>query len=309
MPSWRPSTRCSTRSRPTTSAAAVEELRRAGRRDQRDRPHRRPSDAARSTSAGAFTGSSVHQPLHRRRRCRSMWPTTSSWGTAPAPSWPCRPRTSGTGTSPSSTACPIVRTVQPPAELGGRRRRGLHRRRGEDQQRLPERARHRTAKARAIQWLEEKGIGERKVNYRLRDWLVSRQRFWGCPIPAVYCPEHGVVPVPEDQLPIVAPDDVEFLPTGQSPLASTRDSCIPPAPSAAARPGARRTPWTPSSTPPGTSCASVTRGAPTGRSTRRRRATGCRSTSTSAASSTPSCTCSTPASSPAPLSTWASPPA
>ena len=76
-----------------------------------------------------------------------------------------------------------------------------------------------TAKARAIDWLEERGIGERKVNYRLRDWLVSRQRFWGCPIPAVYCETHGVVPVPEDQLPIVAPDDVEFLPTGQSPLA------------------------------------------------------------------------------------------
>ncbi len=76
-----------------------------------------------------------------------------------------------------------------------------------------------TAKARATEWLEEQGIGERKVNYRLRDWLVSRQRFWGCPIPAVYCDEHGVVPVPEDQLPVLAPDDVEFLPTGQSPLA------------------------------------------------------------------------------------------
>ncbi|HEY3843970.1 MAG TPA: leucine--tRNA ligase [Acidimicrobiales bacterium] len=75
------------------------------------------------------------------------------------------------------------------------------------------------AKARAAEWLEERGLGERKVNFRLRDWLVSRQRFWGCPIPAVYCPDHGVVPVPEDQLPIVAPDDVEFLPTGQSPLA------------------------------------------------------------------------------------------
>jgi leucyl-tRNA synthetase len=76
-----------------------------------------------------------------------------------------------------------------------------------------------TAKTRAIEWLEEKGIGERHVNYRLRDWLVSRQRFWGCPIPVVYCPEHGAVPVPEDQLPVVAPDDVQFLPTGQSPLA------------------------------------------------------------------------------------------
>ena len=51
---------------------------------------------------------------------------------------------------------------------------------------------------------------------------MSRQRFWGCPIPVVYCPDHGVVPVPEDQLPVVAPDDVEFLPTGQSPLAAPR---------------------------------------------------------------------------------------
>ncbi len=74
------------------------------------------------------------------------------------------------------------------------------------------------AKAKAIDWLEEQGIGERKVNFRLRDWLLSRQRFWGCPIPIIYCPEHGAVPVPESQLPIVAPDDVEFRPTGESPL-------------------------------------------------------------------------------------------
>ncbi len=75
------------------------------------------------------------------------------------------------------------------------------------------------AKERAITWLEERGTGERKVNYRLRDWLVSRQRYWGCPIPVVHCPNHGIVPVPEDQLPVLAPDDVEFMPTGASPLA------------------------------------------------------------------------------------------
>ena len=75
-----------------------------------------------------------------------------------------------------------------------------------------------TAKEAAIEWLVEQGIGERKVNYRLRDWLLSRQRFWGCPIPVVYCDDDGIVPVPEDQLPVVAPDDVEFTPTGQSPL-------------------------------------------------------------------------------------------
>jgi leucyl-tRNA synthetase len=74
------------------------------------------------------------------------------------------------------------------------------------------------AKAKAIDWLEAEGIGERKVNYRLRDWLLSRQRYWGCPIPVVHCPAHGIVPVPEDELPVLLPDDVEFRPTGESPL-------------------------------------------------------------------------------------------
>ena len=74
------------------------------------------------------------------------------------------------------------------------------------------------AKDRAIEWLESKGIGTRTVNYRLRDWLVSRQRYWGCPIPIVYCPTHGAVGEREDKLPVLAPDDVEFLPTGESPL-------------------------------------------------------------------------------------------
>jgi len=76
------------------------------------------------------------------------------------------------------------------------------------------------AVARAIDWLTERGIGQRTVNFRLRDWLVSRQRFWGCPIPVVYCPDHGVVAVPDDQLPVLAPDDVELRPTGDSPLKS-----------------------------------------------------------------------------------------
>ena len=70
----------------------------------------------------------------------------------------------------------------------------------------------------SMDWLESSGIGERTVNYRLRDWLVSRQRFWGCPIPIVYCERCGPRPVPLDQLPVLAPDDVEFRPTGQSPL-------------------------------------------------------------------------------------------
>jgi leucyl-tRNA synthetase len=77
-----------------------------------------------------------------------------------------------------------------------------------------------SAKVKATQYLSEHANGVTKVNYRLRDWLVSRQRFWGCPIPVVYCATHGIVPVPEDQLPIVAPDDVTMDKSGQSPLAT-----------------------------------------------------------------------------------------
>ncbi len=74
------------------------------------------------------------------------------------------------------------------------------------------------AKPKAIDFLVEQGLGNRKVNFRLRDWLLSRQRFWGCPIPMIYCDACGIVAVPDEDLPVVAPDDVEFRPTGESPL-------------------------------------------------------------------------------------------
>ncbi len=67
--------------------------------------------------------------------------------------------------------------------------------------------------------LEQIGAGTRKVNYRIRDWLLSRQRYWGAPIPIVYCESCGEVPVPERDLPVLLPYDVEFKPTGESPLA------------------------------------------------------------------------------------------
>jgi len=68
------------------------------------------------------------------------------------------------------------------------------------------------------EFLEEKGVGKRDVNYRYRDWLISRQRYWGAPIPMVYCETHGWNPVPDDQLPVLLPDDIEWRPTGESPL-------------------------------------------------------------------------------------------
>ncbi|GAB4486936.1 MAG: leucine--tRNA ligase [Anaerolineales bacterium] len=67
-------------------------------------------------------------------------------------------------------------------------------------------------------WLEEKGIGKLAVTYKLRDWLISRQRYWGAPIPMIYCQQHGWNPVPDEQLPVTLPEDVEWKPTGESPL-------------------------------------------------------------------------------------------
>lgn len=74
-------------------------------------------------------------------------------------------------------------------------------------------------KKKVIEFLEERGIGKGAVSYRLRDWLISRQRYWGAPIPIIYCERCGEVPVPEEDLPVLLPPDVDFLPGGPSPLA------------------------------------------------------------------------------------------
>jgi leucyl-tRNA synthetase len=114
----------------------------------------------------------------------------------------------------------IIRTVQPPSDWEGEAYLGdgmtinssfLD---GLDQA---------EAKERIIDWLEEKGIGEGTVQFRLRDWLISRQRYWGAPIPVVSCPTCGLVPVPEDQLPVLLPDIQDYAPKGQSPLAAVED--------------------------------------------------------------------------------------
>jgi leucyl-tRNA synthetase len=78
----------------------------------------------------------------------------------------------------------------------------------------------RDAIPRIIDWLSERGAGQGAINYRLRDWSFSRQRYWGCPIPIVYCEDHGAVAVPEDQLPVLLPEVADYQPKGKPPLAS-----------------------------------------------------------------------------------------
>jgi leucyl-tRNA synthetase len=70
------------------------------------------------------------------------------------------------------------------------------------------------AREEVVAWLEEQGVGRSKVTYKMRDWLISRQRYWGAPIPIIHCPEHGAVAVPDDQLPVVLPDVDDYKPTG-----------------------------------------------------------------------------------------------
>ena len=112
---------------------------------------------------------------------------------------------------------PIIRTVQPPEGWSGEAYtgEGVSINSGWlDGLEVPE------AIEKAIAWLEDTGRGRRRINYRLRDWLVSRQRFWGCPIPVVYCADCGIQPLREEDLPVLLPDDVDFLPTGRSPLST-----------------------------------------------------------------------------------------
>ena len=79
------------------------------------------------------------------------------------------------------------------------------------------------AKTAIVEWLESRGLGRPAVGYRLRDWLLSRQRYWGCPIPILHCDGCGLVPVPDEDLPVLLPEVEEYVPKGRSPLAAAED--------------------------------------------------------------------------------------
>jgi len=112
---------------------------------------------------------------------------------------------------------PIIRTVEPPKDFEGKAYTGEGRAINSD---FLNGLTIADAKIKIIEWLEQESLGSAKVNYRLRDWLISRQRYWGTPIPIIYCDDCGEIPVSEHDLPVELPYDVEFKHDGGSPLAS-----------------------------------------------------------------------------------------
>ena len=159
-------------------------------------------------------------------RSRSGPPTTCWPTTAPARSWPCPGRTSATGSSPRSSTCRSSAPSSRPRAWEGEAFTGqgpaINSANDEISLDGLEIA---AAKTAIIDWLEAKGAGTGTVNFRLRDWLLSRQRYWGAPIPIIHCPSCGEVPVPEDQLPVELPElrGADLKPKGVSPLAAATD--------------------------------------------------------------------------------------
>ncbi|MGH9151466.1 MAG: leucine--tRNA ligase [Acidimicrobiales bacterium] len=192
--------------------AAVEELRERVRQESEIERLSTGGDAAKR---GVFTGSSVVNPFNGRAVPVYLADyVLMGYGTGAIMAVPGEDQRDWDFAT--AHGLPVVRTVAPPEGWEGEAYTGDGPKVNSDW--LDGITDVATAKEAATAWLEERGLGERKVNYRLRDWLVSRQRFWGCPIPVVYCPADGIVPVPVDQLPVLAPDDAEPLPTGESPL-------------------------------------------------------------------------------------------
>src|SRR5947208_4267070 len=198
---------------------------------------------------------------------------------------------------------PIIQTVKPPDGWAGPSYTGDG---GESNSRFLDGLTVAEAKRRATNWLVARGLGEAKVNYRLRDWGISRQRYWGAPIPILYCDRCGMVPEAEENLPVELPRDVQISGKGGSPLANVASFVNARCPGAVAARGETRTRWTRSLSRRGTSCATARRGTRAACSSGRRPSTGCPWTSTSAGSSTPCSTSSTRASTRRSSATWGS---
>ena len=276
--SWAPTarSRCSPRaptpcSACTFMAIAAEHPDRAGGGRAGIRRCRRSS-----TSAAAAARWKPTSPRRKRRACapactccirsraswsKSGWPTTCSWPTAKAPSWACRRTTRATTSSRSRTSWPSCQVIK--SKTGAYDERGSR----PGMTRTPNTAsRVNSGEFDGLEFqaavdaiaaaLEKKGLGRKRTQWRLRDWGISRQRYWGCPVPLIHCAKCGVVPVPDDQLPVVLPEGL--VPDGSgNPLNKTPSFLrMQVSRSAARMRGARRTPWTPSWIRPGISCAS-----------------------------------------------------
>ena len=149
------------------------------------------------------------QPGRTARSSRSGSPTTSSWTTGRARSWPSPRTTSATASSRRRSGCRSSQVIDEDGKLVNSGRF--------DGMPADE------AKRAIVAELEQDGRAKATVNYRLRDWSVSRQRYWGCPIPFIHCESCGVVPVPESDLPVILPDIEDYAPKGMSPLAQNEE--------------------------------------------------------------------------------------
>ena len=147
------------------------------------------------------------------------------------------------------------------------------------------------ARRKMAAYAERAGFGKAAITFRIKDWGISRQRYWGTPIPVIHCPKCGVVPVPEDQLPVVLPDRIEITGTGRSPLENVPEFVNVTCPQCGG-PARRETDTMDTFIDSLLVFLPLLRSAqrPACRSIRRRSRTGSRSISTSAAWSTPSCT-------------------